>query len=99
MSSAYTFPMVRASLSHSFFYFSHWFSVYPPVWDKDVARKILEASLRHCGISLTSVKPDLYTAIGLDSKHPSKMGSSIWTSMALMNKETSLVGGTFSRRV
>ncbi|KAL7409441.1 hypothetical protein BDY24DRAFT_403090 [Mrakia frigida] len=51
---------------------------YPNVYDKKASEEILRTVAENHGIELSSVKSDLYTILGLDSKHESKMRSTIW---------------------
>ncbi|THV05129.1 hypothetical protein K435DRAFT_713703 [Dendrothele bispora CBS 962.96] len=56
----------------------------PDVYDKDSATSIMRVLLRSHGFSLSGVKSDLFTLIGIDSKHPSGIPSTIWKNSALM---------------
>ncbi|KAF5348659.1 hypothetical protein D9758_006785 [Tetrapyrgos nigripes] len=47
----------------------------PNVYDKDTVTSIMKILLRNHGFNLSGVKSDLYTLIGLDSKHPSGIQS------------------------
>ncbi|KIY50271.1 hypothetical protein FISHEDRAFT_8058, partial [Fistulina hepatica ATCC 64428] len=58
----------------------------PDVYDKDSVMKVL---LRNHGLNLSGVKPDLYTAIGIDSKHPSGIPSTIWKRNVLLSEAES----------
>lgn len=40
--------------------------------------KVLVALLTSHGIEPSAVKSDLYTLVGIDSSHPSKLRSSLW---------------------
>ncbi|KIM26998.1 hypothetical protein M408DRAFT_330350 [Serendipita vermifera MAFF 305830] len=50
----------------------------PDIFDETAAREVMKVLLRHHGLKLSGAKPDLYTAIGLNSKHPSGIPSTIW---------------------
>ncbi|KAK7472479.1 hypothetical protein VKT23_000594 [Stygiomarasmius scandens] len=56
----------------------------PDVYDKDSVLNIMKILLRNHGFQLSGVKSDLYTLIGIDSKHPSGIQSTIWKNSALM---------------
>ncbi|ESK97308.1 hypothetical protein Moror_17739 [Moniliophthora roreri MCA 2997] len=56
----------------------------PDVYDKDLVTKVMKVLLRNHGATLSGVKSDLYTLLGIDSKHPSGMQSTIWKNSALM---------------
>ncbi|KAF3930933.1 hypothetical protein ABW19_dt0208471 [Dactylella cylindrospora] len=45
----------------------------PNIYDKDAVKEVLDILIKHHGIEPSSTKPDLYTAISLDSTHPSRM--------------------------
>lgn len=47
-------------------------------FDLDTVKQVLTILLKEHGVEPSSVKPDLYTGIDLDSNHPSKMRSSIF---------------------
>ncbi|KAI0343727.1 hypothetical protein BDW22DRAFT_1476959 [Trametopsis cervina] len=61
----------------------------PDVYDKDKVTEVMKLLLRNHGMTLMGVKADLYTGIGLDSKHPSGVQSTIWKNTALM-KDTEM---------
>uniref|UniRef100_D8Q9T6 Uncharacterized protein n=1 Tax=Schizophyllum commune (strain H4-8 / FGSC 9210) TaxID=578458 RepID=D8Q9T6_SCHCM len=46
--------------------------------------QIMRILLRNHGVSLSGVKSDLYTYIGIDSKHPSGIPSTIWKNNAVI---------------
>ncbi|KAG9124633.1 hypothetical protein FRC07_010859 [Ceratobasidium sp. 392] len=50
----------------------------PDLYDKDAATEVLRTVCQSVGVRANSAKADLYTLIGLDSKHPSGMKSTIW---------------------
>ncbi|KIJ51298.1 hypothetical protein M422DRAFT_26719 [Sphaerobolus stellatus SS14] len=50
----------------------------PDVLDKEKVTEVMKVLLRNHGLSLSGVKSNLYTGIGLDSKHPSHIQSTIW---------------------
>ncbi|KAG9100968.1 hypothetical protein FRC06_003483 [Ceratobasidium sp. 370] len=50
----------------------------PDLYDKDAVTEVLRTACRSIGVRPNSAKTDLYTMIGLDSKHPSGMKSTIW---------------------
>ncbi|KAF9268639.1 hypothetical protein L218DRAFT_521664 [Marasmius fiardii PR-910] len=56
----------------------------PDVYDKDLVTKVMKVLLRNHGCSLSGVKSDMYTILGIDSKHPSGIQSTIWKNAALM---------------
>ncbi|KAH7927469.1 hypothetical protein BV22DRAFT_1127385 [Leucogyrophana mollusca] len=56
----------------------------PDVYDKESVTKVMKVLLRNHGVNLSGVKSDLYTAIGLDSKHPSGIPSTIWRNTTLL---------------
>lgn len=57
----------------------------PDVYDKDDVIEVMKVLLRRHGVNLSGVKSNLYTAIGLDSKHPSGIQSTVWKNSALMS--------------
>ncbi|KAK7691741.1 hypothetical protein QCA50_005141 [Cerrena zonata] len=61
----------------------------PDVYDKDNVTEVMKILLRNHGLSLSGVKSNLYTEIGIGSKHPSGIQSTIWRNSALM-KETEI---------
>ncbi|TFY65444.1 hypothetical protein EVJ58_g1967 [Rhodofomes roseus] len=65
--------------------YSHVLCLYVPnVYDKEDVTEIMKILLRKHGMNLMGVKSNLYTAIGLDSKHPSGIPSTVWKNSALM---------------
>ncbi|KAH8087844.1 translation initiation factor eIF 4e-like domain-containing protein [Cristinia sonorae] len=56
----------------------------PNVYDKDAVTEVMKVLLGKHGMNLMGVKSDLYTAIGLDSKHASGVQSTVWRNTALM---------------
>ncbi|KAI0090732.1 translation initiation factor eIF 4e-like domain-containing protein [Irpex rosettiformis] len=61
----------------------------PDVYDQDKVTEVMKVLLRNHGMNLMGVKSNLYTAIGLDSKHASGIQSTVWKNSALM-KETEI---------
>ncbi|EGO00691.1 hypothetical protein SERLA73DRAFT_166958 [Serpula lacrymans var. lacrymans S7.3] len=61
----------------------------PDVYDKNSVTDVMKVLLRNHGVNLSGVKSDLYTVIGLDSKHPSGIPSTVWKNTALM-KDTEI---------
>ncbi|GBE81298.1 hypothetical protein SCP_0310250 [Sparassis crispa] len=56
----------------------------PNVYDKSIVTEVMKVLLGKHGMTLTGVKSDLYTLIGLDSKHPSGVPSTVWKNAALL---------------
>ncbi|KZT23510.1 hypothetical protein NEOLEDRAFT_1095874 [Neolentinus lepideus HHB14362 ss-1] len=56
----------------------------PDVYDEEAVRVVMKILLRNHGLNLSGVKSDLYTAIGIDSKHPSGIPSTVWKNTSLM---------------
>ncbi|TFK51087.1 hypothetical protein OE88DRAFT_1630297 [Heliocybe sulcata] len=56
----------------------------PDVYDEEAVRDVMYVLLRKHGMNLSGVKSNLYTAIGLDSKHPSGISSTVWKNTSLM---------------
>ncbi|CAE6415258.1 unnamed protein product [Rhizoctonia solani] len=50
----------------------------PDLYDRAAATEVLRTVCQSTGIRPNSAKTDLYTMIGLDSKHPSGIKSTIW---------------------
>ncbi|GJJ08486.1 hypothetical protein Clacol_002704 [Clathrus columnatus] len=50
----------------------------PNILDKEKVLEVMRILLENHGVNLSGVKSDLYTKIGLDSKHPSHLQSTIW---------------------
>ncbi|KAI0776311.1 hypothetical protein BD413DRAFT_265147 [Trametes elegans] len=70
--------------------YSHLVCVYvPDVYDKASVTEVMKVLLRNHGLNLMGVKSDLYTAIGIDSKHPAGIPSTVWKNTALM-KDTEI---------
>ncbi|KAH9942214.1 uncharacterized protein BXZ73DRAFT_74511 [Epithele typhae] len=70
--------------------YSHLICVYmPDALDQAKVTEVMKVLLRHHGLNLMGVKTDLYTHIGLDSKHPSGVSSTVWKNTALM-KDTEI---------
>ncbi|KAG6878185.1 hypothetical protein C0993_010946 [Termitomyces sp. T159_Od127] len=64
----------------------HLICVYiPDVYDKAKVTEVMRVLLRNHGISLSGVKSNLYTALGIDSKHASGLPSTTWKNSALIN--------------
>jgi len=61
----------------------------PDVYDKDAVTEVMRILLKNHGMNLSGVKSNLYTAIGLDSKHSSGIPSTVWKNSALM-KDTEM---------
>ncbi|KAG8830787.1 hypothetical protein FRC17_004245 [Serendipita sp. 399] len=51
---------------------------FPNVYDEDMAREVMKVLLGDHGLKISGAKPNLYTAIGLDSKHSSGIPSTVW---------------------
>ncbi|KAF8578507.1 hypothetical protein K439DRAFT_1638792 [Ramaria rubella] len=56
----------------------------PDVFDKEKVTEIMRILLRNHGLNLSGVKSNLYTEIGLDSKHSSRIQSTIWKNTDLL---------------
>ncbi|KAK7057543.1 hypothetical protein R3P38DRAFT_2841608 [Favolaschia claudopus] len=56
----------------------------PDVYDKDAVTEVMKALLRNLGMNLSGVKSNLYTALGIDSKHPSGLQSTTWKNATLL---------------
>ncbi|KAI0079298.1 hypothetical protein K474DRAFT_1592248 [Panus rudis PR-1116 ss-1] len=70
--------------------YQHVICIYlPDVYDKDSVLEVMKVLLRNHGLNLSAVKSNLYTDIGLDSKHPSGIQSTVWRNNALM-KDTEM---------
>lgn len=61
----------------------------PNVYDKDSVTEVMKILLRNHGLNLSGVKSNLYTEMGLDSKHPSGIQSTVWRNNSLM-KDTEI---------
>ncbi|KAL1745020.1 hypothetical protein HDZ31DRAFT_37237 [Schizophyllum fasciatum] len=89
---------VSTSPEHDQQNYQHVICVYvPDVYDKAavaevpiislwtlIIHQIMRILLRNHGASLSGVKSDLYTYIGIDSKHPSGIQSTIWKNSAVL---------------
>ncbi|KAF8911463.1 translation initiation factor eIF 4e-like domain-containing protein [Gymnopilus junonius] len=63
----------------------HLICVYiPDVYDKANVTEVMKVLLRNHGATLSGVKSDLYTVIGLDSKHSSGIPSTVWKNAAIL---------------
>ncbi|KAF8806536.1 hypothetical protein BYT27DRAFT_7191087 [Phlegmacium glaucopus] len=63
----------------------HLICVYlPDVYDKASVTEVMRVLLRNHGLNLSGVKSDLYTVIGIDSKHPSGIPSTVWKNAAIL---------------
>ncbi|KAI0645278.1 translation initiation factor eIF 4e-like domain-containing protein [Trametes meyenii] len=70
--------------------YSHLVCVYvPDVYDQVGVTEVMKVLLRNHGLNLMGVKSNLYTSIGIDSKHPSGVPSTVWKNTALM-KDTEI---------
>ncbi|KAJ7668621.1 hypothetical protein DFH06DRAFT_1182083 [Mycena polygramma] len=68
----------------------HLICVYmPDVYDKDAVTEVMKVLLRNHGINLSGVKSNMYTALGIDSKHPSGIPSTTWKTTALLPESES----------
>ncbi|KDQ55089.1 hypothetical protein JAAARDRAFT_37612 [Jaapia argillacea MUCL 33604] len=56
----------------------------PDVYDKPAVTEVMKVLLRNHGVNLSGVKSDVYTLIGLDSKHSSGIPSTVWKNTSLM---------------
>ncbi|KAJ7106049.1 hypothetical protein C8R43DRAFT_1045968 [Mycena crocata] len=56
----------------------------PDVYDKPAVTEVMKVLLRNHGMNLSGVKSNLYTALGIDSKHPSGLQSTTWKNAALL---------------
>lgn len=73
--------------------YSHVLCLYiPDVYDQSEVVEIMKILLRKHGMNLMGVKSNLYTAIGLDSKHASGIPSTVW-------KNTMLLADTESKKL
>ncbi|WOO78584.1 uncharacterized protein LOC62_02G002130 [Vanrija pseudolonga] len=55
------------------------------VYDKGLMTEVMKTLLTEHGIEPSSSKSDLYTVLGIDSKHPSKLRSTVWQPKELMD--------------
>ncbi|KAJ7188647.1 hypothetical protein C8R46DRAFT_27351 [Mycena filopes] len=66
----------------------HLICIYMPnVYDKDAVTEVMKVLLREHGMSLSGVKSNLYTALGIDSKHASGLPSTTWKTTALLSEK------------
>ncbi|KAG8910425.1 hypothetical protein FRC00_008199 [Tulasnella sp. 408] len=66
---------------------SHVLCLYlPDIFDETAARDVLKILIREHGILPSGAKPDLYTHIGLDSKHKSGIRSTVWQPKELLSE-------------
>ncbi|KAF5392399.1 hypothetical protein D9757_001542 [Collybiopsis confluens] len=59
----------------------------PDVYDKDTVTKVMKILLRNHALILSGVKSDLYTMLGIDSKHPSGISSTIWKNKDILSEK------------
>lgn len=84
-STAASTAKVATSPQHETPGYQHVICVYiPDVYDRDSVVEVMKVLLRRHGVNLSGVKSDLYTSIGLDSKHPSGVPSTVWKNTALL---------------
>ncbi|KAF9049910.1 translation initiation factor eIF 4e-like domain-containing protein [Panaeolus papilionaceus] len=87
--SAYT-AKVSTSPAESTPNYQHIICVYmPDVYDKDKVTEVMKILLRNHGVNLSGVKSDLYTNIGLDSKHASGVPSTVWKNTTILSDKES----------
>ncbi|KIM40280.1 hypothetical protein M413DRAFT_446456 [Hebeloma cylindrosporum] len=68
----------------------HLICVYlPDVYDKSTVTEVMKILLRNHGVNLSGVKSDLYTYLGIDSKHPSGIPSTVWKNAAILPEKDS----------
>jgi len=66
----------------------HLICVYlPDLYDQAAATQVLKVLLGKVGLSPSSAKTDLYTHLGLDSKHPSGIRSTVWQVKELLSED------------
>ncbi|GLB37749.1 putative protein with domain of unknown function (DUF1917) [Lyophyllum shimeji] len=66
--------------------YQHVICVYiPDVHNKDAVTKVMKVLLRNHGLTLSGVKSNLYTSLGIDSKHPSCIPSTTWKNSAVLS--------------
>jgi len=58
----------------------------PDVYNKSQVTEVMKILLRNHGLNLSGVKSNLYTLLGIDSKHPSGIPSTIWKNTALLSE-------------
>ncbi|KAK2463138.1 hypothetical protein APHAL10511_004793 [Amanita phalloides] len=69
-------------------HYQHIICVYlPNIYDKEDVTAVMKILIRNHGFYLNGVKSDLYTLIGLDSKHSSGIQSTIWKNMDLLKED------------
>jgi hypothetical protein len=54
------------------------------IYDLEVVKKVCHTLLSEHGIEPSAAKSDLYTLAGIDSNHPTKLRSSIWRPMEVI---------------
>ncbi|KZP00490.1 hypothetical protein CALVIDRAFT_277182 [Calocera viscosa TUFC12733] len=59
----------------------------PDLYDKAAATEVLKVLVGKVGLTPGSAKADLYTHIGIDSKHPSGVRSTVWQVKELLSEE------------
>ncbi|KAI0767028.1 hypothetical protein C8Q74DRAFT_1277627 [Fomes fomentarius] len=65
--------------------YSHLICIYvPDVYDQAGVTEVMKVLLRNHGLNLMGVKTNLYTSIGIDSKHASGISSTVWKNTALL---------------
>ncbi|PFH52117.1 hypothetical protein AMATHDRAFT_74413 [Amanita thiersii Skay4041] len=85
-SSSATLAKVSTSPATEVPFYQHVICLYiPNVYDKEDVTAVMKILLRNHGFNLSGVKSTLYTLIGLSSKHPSGIQSTIWKNTALMS--------------
>ncbi|KAJ7209732.1 hypothetical protein GGX14DRAFT_452894 [Mycena pura] len=63
----------------------HLICVYmPDVYDKPAVTEVMKVLLRSHGVNLSGVKSDMYTLLGIDSKHPSGIPSTTWKNATIL---------------
>ncbi|KAL9712034.1 hypothetical protein Ac2012v2_005110 [Leucoagaricus gongylophorus] len=76
---------VATSPNYELHNFRHLICVYiPDVYDRNTVLEVMKILLRNHGVNLAGVKADLYTVIGIYSKHPSGIPSTVWKNTALL---------------
>ncbi|KZT51985.1 hypothetical protein CALCODRAFT_459752 [Calocera cornea HHB12733] len=59
----------------------------PDLYDKAAATEVLKVLVGKVGLTPGSAKTDLYTHLGLDSKHPSGIRSTVWQIKELLSED------------
>ncbi|KZP00491.1 hypothetical protein CALVIDRAFT_277603 [Calocera viscosa TUFC12733] len=59
----------------------------PNIYDKEAATEVLEVLIRKLGVTPVNAKPDIYTHIGLYTKHPSGIRPTIWQAKDLLSED------------